>query len=116
MAPTPSPAVAMRWRPAAGGRGGGVAAGVWGGGRLRAPDPQAITEDAAHAWLDDAGGPLHPLAGRTLPLADKPQGYSWNKAPRLGGQVVETGAIARQLAGGQPLVADAVARHGCTVF
>jgi hydrogenase large subunit len=98
------------------GGGHALAAGVWEAGRLRVPDTQAITEDAAHAWLDDAGGPLHPLAGRTLPLADKPQGYSWNKAPRLAGQVVETGAIARQLASGQPLVADAVARHGCTVF
>ncbi len=83
---------------------------------LLAVDTEAIREDATHSWLQHAGGPLHPREGRTLPDADKPGGYSWNKAPRLAGQVVETGAIARQLASGQPLVRDVVARHGATVY
>ncbi|HEY8906681.1 MAG TPA: nickel-dependent hydrogenase large subunit, partial [Rhodoferax sp.] len=33
-----------------------------------------------------------------------PEAYTWNKAPRLAGQVLETGALARQLANGQPLI------------
>jgi uptake hydrogenase large subunit len=79
-------------------------------------DLAAITEDATHAWLTQAGPPLHPAAGLTRPDADKAEAYTWNKAPRLAGQVVETGAIARQLASGQPLLRDAVARHGGNVY
>ncbi|WP_298828611.1 nickel-dependent hydrogenase large subunit [uncultured Piscinibacter sp.] len=92
------------------------AAGVWNEAAqaLQQVDLDAIREDASHAWL--AGDtPLHPREGLTEPLADKPGGYSWNKAPRLAGAVVETGAIARQLASGQPLVRDAVARSGANV-
>ena len=69
------------------------------------------------------GGPAREvrLIGGTLkrsklPVADKPGGYTWNKAPRLAGQVVECGAIARQLADGQPLVRATVARLGATVY
>lgn len=92
--------------------------GVWRAdtGRLDAVDAAAITEDATHAWLADGAGPLHPLVGQTRPDPDKARGYTWNKAPRLAGEVVETGAIARQLAAGHPLVRDAVARHGGNVY
>ena len=92
--------------------------GVWHAeaGALVALDAGAIREDATHAWLADAGGPLHPSAGVTQPEPDKPEAYTWNKAPRLDGLVVETGAIARQLAAAHPLVRDAVARHGGTVY
>lgn len=94
------------------------AAGVWQAatGELGAVDESSIREDATHAWLNDAGGPLHPSAGLTQPDPDKAAGYTWNKAPRLGGEVVETGAIARQLAAAHPLVREAVARHGGVVY
>ena len=85
-------------------------------GACQPVDTGAITEDATHAWLLDAGGPRHPREGLTEPDADKPGAYTWNKAPRLSGQVVETGAIARQLAAGHPLVQGAVRRRGGTVF
>jgi uptake hydrogenase large subunit len=93
-------------------------AGVWDAavGALRGLEAAAIAEDATHAWLADAGGPLHPSVGVTEPAPDKADAYTWNKAPRLGGQVVETGAIARQLASAQPLVCELVARHGGTVY
>ena len=95
------------------------AAGVWHGEGehgVAPADPDAVTEDHRHAWLAEGGeGPRHPRAGLTLPDADKPGAYSWCKAPRLAGRVVETGAMARQLADGQPLVADAVRRLGCVV-
>lgn len=98
--------------------GHALAPGLWRGGarRLDALDAQAITEDATHAWLAQAREPLHPLHGLTRPEPDKAGAYTWNKAPRLGGEVVETGAIARQLASGHPLLRDAVERHGGTVF
>ncbi|WP_088278967.1 nickel-dependent hydrogenase large subunit [Ideonella sp. A 288] len=94
-----------------------MAPGVWHaqGARLEAVDTDRITEDATHAWLDDGGGPRHPRQGVTEPQADKPGGYTWNKAPRLGGQVVETGALARQLVDGQPLLAELVAAQGTSV-
>ena len=100
--------------------GGGAvfAPGVWHGGEgeLRALDAAAIFEDATHAWLADAGGPRHPSMGITQPEPDKADAYTWNKAPRLGGEVVETGAIARQLVAGHALVREVVARHGGTVY
>lgn len=98
--------------------GHAFAAGVWDAAmqQLQPVDTTAIREDATHAWLSDIGGARHPSAGLTEPDADKPGAYTWNKAPRLAGQVVETGAIARQLAAGHPLVRDAVRGHGGTVF
>ncbi|MDC8786128.1 nickel-dependent hydrogenase large subunit [Roseateles koreensis] len=83
---------------------------------LTALDLGGILEDATHAWLSDATGPRHPLQGVTEPVADKPGAYTWNKAPRLAGEVVETGAIARQLCSGHGLIVDTVGRHGGTVF
>lgn len=94
-----------------------LGAGVWrAGSGLSALDTRSITEDATHAWLDASGAARHPLQGQTRPDIDKPAAYTWNKAPRLAGEVVETGAIARQLASHQPLVLDLVDRHGGTVF
>lgn len=92
--------------------------GLWSAGAGPSPtiDLTAITEDATHAWLDEGGhGPRHPADGLTQPAIDKPAGYTWNKAPRLAGQVVETGALARQLIAGQPLLRDVAARCGATV-
>lgn len=93
-----------------------LAGGAWdeAARRLGAIDLDAIREDATHAWL--AGDvPLHPRDGHTEPRADKPGGYTWNKAPRLAGRVAETGAIARQLSSGHALIRDAVAASGSNV-
>lgn len=92
--------------------------GVWNGHALEPLDTAAVREDAARAWFAESAV-LHPAHGHTEPVADKPGAYTWNKAPRLGGRVVETGAIARQLAAGQPLVralAGAEATGGGNVF
>jgi hydrogenase large subunit len=99
------------------------ARGVWnahatngGVGATEPLDGAAISEDATRAWLFDASGALHPSQGVTLPDIDKQDAYTWNKAPRLGGRVLETGALARQLVHGHPLVRDAVQRCGATVY
>lgn len=84
--------------------------------RLETVDTHRIREDATCAWMAQAHEPLHPFQGITRPEMDKAEAYTWNKAPRLDGQVVETGAIARQLASRQPLIHDLVARHGGTVY
>lgn len=93
-------------------------AGLWSEalGTLATSDLAGLTEDTRHAWLADDGIPRHPAQGVTLPEADKPEAYTWNKAPRLDGQPCETGAIARRLAAGHPLVRAAVARCGGTVY
>ncbi|NMM12511.1 MAG: nickel-dependent hydrogenase large subunit [Rhodoferax sp.] len=93
-------------------------AGVWHAntGALAPLDERGIREDATYAWLSDAAGPRHPVEGITLPDANKAAAYTWNKAPRLAGEVIETGAIARQLAAGHPLIQDVVARYGGTVY
>lgn len=43
-------------------------------------------------------------------------GYSWIKAPRYAGQVVETGPLAEMILSGQALYQDMVARQGATVL
>jgi len=84
---------------------------------LAAVDLAGITEDTHHAWMaDDGQPPRHPSVGLTRPDAEKAGAYTWNKAPRLQGRSCETGAIARRLAAGQPLVRAAVARCGGTVY
>ncbi len=81
-------------------------------------DAAQISEDMCHAWLAEGqtGMPLHPLDGLTQVQPDKAGAYTWNKAPRLAGQVMETGAIARQLVDGQALIHDLVRAHGGTVY
>lgn len=84
---------------------------------LAGVDLAGITEDTHHAWMaDDGQPPRHPSVGLTRPDAEKAGAYTWNKAPRLQGRSCETGAIARRLAAGQPLVRAAVARCGGTVY
>lgn len=94
--------------------------GVWDAGlQQRLPlDATQISEDMRHAWFTEGEGsqPLHPMAGLTQPQPDKPGAYTWNKAPRLAGQVIETGAIARQLVDGQALIRALVFAHGGTVY
>ena len=84
-------------------------------GALHALEEPAISEDVSHAWLaDDA--PRHPAEGATRPAPDKAGAYTWCKAPRLGGRVVEVGALARQVVHGHPLARDLVFRAGGNVF
>jgi hydrogenase large subunit len=95
-----------------------IPSGLWreSTARLEPLALDTLSEDVTHSWLQDGGGaPRHPSRGHTEPLPDKPGAYTWNKAPRLGADVVETGAIARQLAAGHPLVRSIVERSGGSV-
>ncbi|MBI5257208.1 MAG: nickel-dependent hydrogenase large subunit [Burkholderiales bacterium] len=93
------------------------ARGVWhqASGQVDRLDTTQIREDLHHTRLAEQGAPRHPREGHTQPEPDKPGAYTWNKAPRLAGHVVETGAIARQVVDGQPLVRALVQQHGSTV-
>lgn len=81
-------------------------------GRARAFHSAEIAEDHASSWLVRPAAPAHPSHGLTLPEPDAPGGYTWCKAPRLDGAVVEVGALARQVVDGHPLLVDLVARGG----
>ena len=88
--------------------------GVWENGQRQPLDISSIREDVSHSWMEGETA-LAPSVGFTLPQPGKNGAYSWCKAPRLNGQVVETGALARQLVAGHPLVSDLVANHGGSV-
>ena len=77
-------------------------------------DTSTIMEDASAAWMQ-ANASQHPLHGDTTPLADmeqKPDAYTWCKAPRLRGRVAEVGALARQVVAGHPLALDLLRHNG----
>lgn len=90
------------------------AAGIWDGG-VEKLAVEAITEDISHAWMTGIAEPVHPRDGVTMPDAEQPRAYTWCKAPRLGGKVVEVGALARQMVDGHPLIQDLVAESGGNV-
>jgi hydrogenase large subunit len=76
--------------------------GTWQNQSRGSFDPSAITEDLSHAWM--LGHAAHPSVGQTAPdELMREDAYSWCKAPRLAGEVFETGAFARQVIDGHPL-------------
>jgi hydrogenase large subunit len=89
-------------------------AGVW-QQHYQSLDPATIKEDISHSWLNAQGEAKHPYHGSTIPDANEDSGYSWCKAPRLDDQVMEVGAISRQMVDGHPLIHDLVAKHGANV-
>ena len=84
-------------------------------GSYAALDTSLIREDMSHSWLKSQSEPKHPFKGTTIPDTDETHGYSWCKAPRLKGQVMEVGAIARQMVNGHPLIRALVASTGANV-
>lgn len=85
-------------------------------------DPQKITEDVTHSWYEGKE-PLNPSVGETKPLTgdalkgavpnttDKDGKYTWMKAPRYDGKVMEVGPLAQCLvsyAGGNKEIKDQV--------
>jgi uptake hydrogenase large subunit len=88
--------------------------GTWKAGAIVPLQTEEISEDISHSWLEGQPDPQHPFQGVTRPDADPESGYTWCKAPRLAGEVVE-GAIARQTVDGQPLIRDLVNVTGSNV-
>ncbi|WP_150524516.1 nickel-dependent hydrogenase large subunit [Roseibium sediminis] len=89
--------------------------GTFAAGDTGSMDVEGITEDLSSSWYRSGVTSEAPAAGTTVPDADKDGAYSWCKAPRLGGSVMEVGALARQLVNGHPLIRDLVGRHGGSV-
>ncbi len=78
-------------------------------------DQRTIREDISHSWMHNQSEPKHPFDGVTRPSIDEPDAYTWCKAPRLDGQVMEVGALARQAVNRHPLILDLVAQSGGNV-
>lgn len=89
--------------------------GVWKDGGVEALNTEAIMEDLSHSWMAHPNTPRHPFEGITHPKAEAEYGYTWCKAPRLHGEVMEVGALARQLVDGHPLIVDLVTNSGGNV-
>ena len=87
--------------------------GVWRNGAVDALDTTRIVEDNAFALYE--GDPASPDVMTTRPAPNKADAYSWCRAPRYAGLPAETGAYARQLIDGAPLVRDIHAQFGSCV-
>lgn len=75
-------------------------------------DRSRISEDVTFSWFKETAGA--PFEAETNPDAHKDGAYSWAKAPRIDGEPMETGAAARLMVAGHPLVAALIARDGGT--
>lgn len=89
-------------------------AGIW-QQKASALNTDSIREDISHSWLNSNAEPMHPYQGSTIVDSDDSNGYSWCKAPRLDGNVMEVGALARQVVNAHPLIRDLVKRNGGNV-
>lgn len=89
--------------------------GVWEQSQVQTLNLANISEDISHSWMQATQRVAHPFRGETQPHWEKNGAYSWCKAPRLAGKVVETGAIARQLLDQQPLMTNLVQTSGGNV-
>ncbi|MCF6254322.1 MAG: nickel-dependent hydrogenase large subunit [Thiomicrorhabdus sp.] len=91
------------------------ASGIFDKGGRKILNPNLITEDTHYAHYQGSDI-LSPWADNVAPELDKAQAYSWCKAPRLDGNVMEVGALARQVMTQQPLINDLMARYGSNVY
>jgi hydrogenase large subunit len=89
--------------------------GVRVGGKDGDLDSSRISEDCASTWMMHRDAALHPSRGMTVPDADAADAYTWCKAPRLSGKVMEVGALARQVIDGHPLIRNLAAASGGNV-
>lgn len=71
-------------------------AGVLAGGKALTFESGKITEDVKYSLFSSPSG-LAPSVGQTAPRPGKSDAYSWLKAPRYDGSVMEVGPLARML-------------------
>lgn len=64
-------------------------------GQVEPLDVNHIGEEIRYSWYQDEQARRTPPAGRTIPDRDKPEAYSWVKAPRYKELPVEGGPLAR---------------------
>jgi ferredoxin hydrogenase large subunit/hydrogenase large subunit len=75
-------------------------AGVLLEGKFQPLNPDAIAEEVGCSMYSSGSG-LKPYEGETVAAPDKANAYSWLKAPRYNGKVMEVGPLARVMVGCQ---------------
>ncbi len=68
--------------------------------RVLTMDSRKITEDVKFSWYKNSTSGKNPAGGATEPEPEKPQAYSWLKAPRYDGKPYEVGPLARMWVNG----------------
>jgi len=84
--------------------------------KLKPFQQEKIAEDIRFSYFEDYEGSRHPFAGSTEPNAEKKVAYSWIKAPRYNGKVVEVGPIARMVINKFPFVTALMNDSGINVY
>jgi hydrogenase large subunit len=91
--------------------------GFFDGKRYLKFDQRKISEHVNYSWYENRDGGTHPFNGTTVPKFNQSQGeYSWSKAPRYDGQVVEVGPMARMRVDEDPLFKDILKKMGPSAF
>ena len=95
-----------------------MAAGYAVGTKIFPFEAGGISEDISHSWYEQGAAPVHPFSGVTTPYASgqSSQSYSWIKAPRYGGETVETGPLAEMIIDDNPLFQDMIDKNGPNVM
>jgi len=86
--------------------------GLFCDGKTEGLPAQQIEEDVSCSWFNET--PKDPARSDSVMNIEKPDAYSWAKAPRLAGEPVEVGAVARQAVAGHPLIRDILRRETVT--
>jgi hydrogenase large subunit len=75
-------------------------------------DPERIEEEITSSYFFDTKNRRPPLNGVSRVDPFKKEAYSWSKAPRYDGKVVEVGPLARWVIANDPLLVDLYRRYG----
>lgn len=77
---------------------------------------EKISEDIKFSYFEGYKNGRHPFNGMTEPNIDKKGAYTWVKAPRYNGKVVEVGPFARLVINHLPLIVDLLNNSGINVY
>ncbi|MCK4997317.1 nickel-dependent hydrogenase large subunit [Candidatus Pacearchaeota archaeon] len=85
-------------------------------GKYKTVDPKMITEDTSKSYYENEKNARNPVDGITKPSVNKKGAYTWIKAPRYNGKVIEAGPLARNIVNKDPLIMDLVKTFGVNTF
>lgn len=82
-------------------------------GEVTPLDQSLIEEHVRYSWFRQYPGGRHPHKGETIPdYQCESDRYTWAKAPRYGGKVMQTGPMAELIISGDPLVSALHRKEG----
>ncbi|CZF78837.1 Periplasmic [NiFeSe] hydrogenase large subunit [Grimontia celer] len=86
-------------------------------GEIQPLDQSLIEEHVRYSWFRQYQGGRHPHKGETIPdYQSESDRYTWAKAPRYNGNVMQTGPMAELIIGGDPLVAAFHQKEGASTW